>query len=264
MTARPTPRTPLRQGDLFEERGAWCGDDIAPQNDEANPETLDDQNLVEQVAKAKLSSVHVLCAQIIERDLGDAAVPGLVALWNRFKGFGITTPLPEQRLALQTLSAIGSDTAKAAIRKILVAPDLPDSLLPIALQTAATVALNLPQGQIRPWLEHDAPAVRALAFTLIQQTNPPQDILEAGFMDPDPSVRRAALIAAGSLGHRIARDGLLCEFRKNPTSQTIQALVAIADEEIVVEVGRYALANSAHKALIADELDTLEHFKAKK
>ena len=47
-----------------------------------------------------------------ERDLGDEAVPGLVALWNRFKGFGIISPLPEQRLALQTLGEIGTLAAQ--------------------------------------------------------------------------------------------------------------------------------------------------------
>ena len=101
------------QGDLFEERGNWQWPDTS-QHDLGveNLEGLSDKDLVEKTAKATLSNVDLLCAQIVERGLGDIAVPGLVALWNRFKGFGIATPLPEQKLALETLRAIGNEAAK--------------------------------------------------------------------------------------------------------------------------------------------------------
>ena len=87
------------QGDLFEGRGTRCGTD-APQKDmgDKNLEGLSNKDLVGKIAKATLSNVELLCAQIVERGLGDMAVPGLVALWNRFKGFGIKSPLPEQQL----------------------------------------------------------------------------------------------------------------------------------------------------------------------
>lgn len=252
------------QGDLFEERGAWCKTEMPqPELGDENLEGLSDKDLVEKTAKATLSTVDLLCAQIVERGLGDIAVPGLVTLWNRFKGFGIAAPLPEQLLALKTLSAIGSDATKKEISKILAARDLPDSLLPFVLLAAAKVGLNLPQKQILPWLEHDAPIVRAQAFALIQSSNPQRSILETGFSDPDPAVRRAALTAAGNLGHVSARAGLLAEFRKNPTSQTIEALLSIADDDIIVEIGRYALANAPHQTLIADELEALDTSKAR-
>jgi hypothetical protein len=264
MTDRPTSlENPPKQWDLFGERGVERSD-IAPKNVEADPKTLDDQELIEQVPKAKLSNIHSLCTQIAERDLGDAVVPGLVALWNRFKGFGITSSLPEQRLALQTLGAIGTRAAQTEISKILVDPGLPDSLLPVALQAATTVALNLPQRQIIPWLEHEAPMVRALAFTLIQAANPPLKILETGLTDPDPSVRRAALVTAGNLGHQVAKADLLTEFRRNPTSQIIRALLAIADEEVIVITGGFALENQIHQALIVEELSALDDPKAAK
>ncbi len=264
MIGPTASRASPEQGDLFEERGAWCGPDI-PQRDrgDENLESLSDKDLVEKTAKATLSNVDLLCAQIVERGLGDIAVPGLVTLWNRFKGFGIAAPLPEQLLALKTLSAIGNDAAKKEISKILAAQDLPDSLLPFVLQAAVSVGSNLPQAQILPWLEHDAPTVRAQAFALIQSSNPQRSTLEIGFSDPDPAVRRAALTAAGYLGHVSARAGLLVEFRKNPTSQTIEALLSVADDDIIVEIGRYALANQNHQALIADELEALDTAKAR-
>ena len=253
------------QGDLFEERGTWCETEV-PQQDmgDENLEGLSDKDLLEKTAKATLSTLDLLCAQIVERGLGDIAVPSLVTLWNLFKGFGIKSPFPEQQRALETLSAIGNDTAKTAISKILAAQDLPDSLLPLALRAAVRVGLNLPQAQILPWLEHDAPIVRAQAFALIQSSNPQQSTLEIGFSDPDPSVRRAALTTAGNLGHSTAKAGLLAEFRKNPTGQTITALLSVADDDIAVEIGRYALENPPHQALIASELEHLDTPKTQK
>lgn len=265
MIGSSTSQVAPEQGDLFEERGTWCGPDT-PQQDmgDENLEGLSDNDLVGKIAGATLSNVELLCAQIVDRGLGDVAVPELRALWNRFKGFGIKSPLPEQKLALETLAAIGSDAAKSAISKILAAPDLPDSLLPLALLAAARAGLNLPQAQVLPWLEHDAPTVRAQAFALVQSSNPPQSTLEIGFSDPDPSVRRAALISAGNLGHGSAKVGLIAEFRKNPTGQIIEALLSVADDDIIVEIGRYALENPAHQALIADELKALDTAKARK
>ena len=265
MTRSSASQAAPEQGDLFEERGTWCGPDT-PQRDmgDENLEGLPDNDIVGKIAGATLSNVELLCAQIVERGLGDVAVPELSALWNRFKGFGIKSPLPEQQLALETLAAIGSDAAKSAISKILAAPDLPDSLLPLALLAAARGGLNLPQAQVLPWLEHDAPTVRAQAFALIQSSNPQRSTLEIGFTDPDPSVRRAALISAGKLGHGSAKAGLLTEFRKNPTGQIIESLLSVADDDIIVEIGRYALENPTHQALIADELETLDTAKARK
>lgn len=117
-------------------------------------------------------------------------------------------------------------------------PDLPDSLLPVALQAATSVALNLPQRQIILWLEQEATIIRALAFTLIQAASPPLNFLETGITDPDASVRRAALVPAGNIGHHGARAGLLAQFGRNPRSQIIWALLAVVNEEIIVRTGR--------------------------
>jgi hypothetical protein len=263
-----TPGTSVaspEQGDLFEDRGTWHGRDTPPQDmGDEDLDGLSDEDLVKKTAKASLSNVQQLCAQIVARDLGDIAVPGLVALWNRFIGFGIVSALPEQKLALETLSAIGNDAAKREISKILAAQDLPDSLIPFALQAAVSVGLKLPQTQILPWLEHDAPAVRTQAFVLLQPSSPELTTLEIGFSDPDPSVRRAALTVAGNLGHISARAGLLAEFRRNPVSQTIEALLSVADDDIVVEIARYGLENSLHQTLIARELEALDTPKTQK
>jgi hypothetical protein len=260
MTGRPNQS---EQWDLFGERGTGRSN-IVPESVEVDPKALDDQELIEQLPKATLSNIHALCTQIVERDLGDGAVPGLVALWSRFKGFGTTSPLPEQRLALLTLGETGTPDAQNEIRKILAAPGMPDSLLPVALQAAVTAKLSLPLRYITPWLEHKVPLVRALAFSLIQTAIPPLYLLETGLSDPDPSVRRAALVTAGNLGHHIAKAGLLGEFRKSPSSQIIRALLAIADEEIIIKMGRFAMEKRNFQKIIVEELVALENPRASK
>ena len=66
------------------------------------------------------------------------------------------------------------------------------------------------------------------------------------------------------MGLPVAKAGLLGELRKNPTSQILQALFAIADEEIIVITGRFALENTRFHDLIINELTELEDPKASK
>ena len=60
------------------------------------------------------------------------------------------------------------------------------------------------------------------------------------------------------------RKSRIGELRKNPTSQILQALFAIADEEIIVITGRFALENTRFHDLIINELTELEDPKASK
>lgn len=251
------------QGDLFEDRGGWGAQNIAPQHiNEENVKALTDDEIIARIAIAKLSNIEQLCDQVIKRELGDSAVPNLMVLWNRFKGFGITKPLLEQRHTLETLAAIGHGDAKNAINTILMAPDLPDSLLPLALQAAVKVNLYLPFAKVAPWLDHHVTTVRVYAFTLIKSCNPPRTDLERGFSDPDPSVRRAAFITAALLGHTGAKSGLMTEFRKNPNSHIIAALCSIADDDIITQIARYGIQNETYREFIIEELKAMDSKKA--
>ena len=207
----------IRQWDLFGERGTgWT---IAPSSAEVDPKDLDDQKLIEQIPKANLSSRLSNGTWEMKRSPG--------ALW-RFKGFGIKALCPSTRLALQTLGEIGTLAAQTEIRKILAGPPLPDSLLPVALHAATTAKLNLPLRYITPWLEHEA---RTGAGIHSEQTaNPSLNILETGLSSRAFSTVRR-FDHGGKLGPSRARSRLLGELRKNPTSQILQALFAIADEE---------------------------------
>ena len=245
------------QWDLFGERGHDVADASSPRED-IDPTELDDHELIEQLPKATLSNVHALCEQVTQRGLGDAAVPALEALWLRFRGFGITSPLIEQLLALNTLGSIGGGPARDVIQRVIDAKDLPACLFPHALQAAVTSRLHVPLRLVLPWLEHEDPMVRAPAFTLAQRTQPPAHVMEAGLTDPYALVRRSALVAMGNLGHKGARPGLLAELNRNPTSEIVFALVAIADEDVIRHLGRCAMQNEALHPIIVEELEMLD------
>ena len=132
------------QGDLFEGRGTRCGTD-APQKDmgDKNLEGLSDKDLVGKIAKATLSNVDLLCAQIMERGLGDMAVPSLVALWNRFKGFGIKSP---QDAAAIGAVADGVVVGSALVGAIAASLDGDGKATDMTLKSVADLTASLAQG----------------------------------------------------------------------------------------------------------------------
>ena len=262
MTRVPkSPKDTPEQWDLFGSRPRNFAASPAPEREEAL-ESLDDPEIVALLPKANLSNVQGLCAQVIARDLGDRAVPALESLWRRFRGYGRTGALPEQRCALDTLARIGTPPARDRLTRIIGTPDLPDALLPLALHAAVTARLVLPLSHIVPWLDHRVPEVRALAFSLARAANPPENILETGLSDSDPFVRRAALITLGTLGHTRAKPGLLVELDRNPTGEIVRALATIADADILTRLGRCARRNAALKPFILEELADLDDPRA--
>ena len=224
-------------------------------------QALSDPELLALIPKANLSNVGDLCNEVLNRDLGDAAVPALDALWHRFRGYGDKGALPEQRGALNTLARIETATARETLTRIVRATH-PDTLLPAVLQAAVTAGLPLPLRQIEPWLDHKLPEVRVCGFALAQKANPPAYLLEKGLSDPYPSVRRAALISAGLLEHVFAKQGLLQELDRAPNSQVIEALIGILDEDILVLLRRCGEQNEALRPFIIAELKATEDPKA--
>lgn len=248
-----THRSSTEQGDLFGDRF------LTPENPSVpatNPDLdkYDDQKIIALIPKANLSNVESLCGQVLQRGLGDAAVPALETLWHRFRGYGREGALPEQRFSLETLAHIGTQSARTVLTRIVCSSELPEALLPLALEAALTARLVLPLHQISPWLEHDIPLVRQLAYTLVGYSSPPGYLLERGCSDPDPAVRRTVRITMGMLGHGSAKQPLLTELDRNPTGDIVRALAAIADADIIVRLGRCAEANPELVDFIIEEL----------
>ena len=251
------PMTPPEQFDLFSTRGTVVTDAAAAPRP-LNPETLSDEDILDRLPMAGISDVRLLCSLAVRRRLGDRAVPALEVLWRRFKGFGRERPLTEQTAVIETLAGLGTEAAGQALARVVAAHDLPPPLLPAALSAALSASLKLPAHFLRPLLGHADPRIRELAARLSGFGQPDIGALDACLNDTQPAVRRAAAVVLGKFGYAGARAILLNELRRTPTGEIVEALSAIADDDIVVHLGRCAEAHPALAGQIAAELEEME------
>ena len=253
------------QGTLFD-RPAPSRDRHTVTNAGASPDPsrLSDREVLEGIPGANLARAEALCEQVISRGLGDAAVPALGELWDRFRGFGIDRPCSEQLAVLSALSRIGTKQSGILVKRIAEDPGLPTALLPQALKAALACRVRFTPQRIAVWVESEQPAVRALAFSLAQWVSPPWRILEMGRSDPDQTVRNAALITMGKLGLNAARAGLLTLLDRIPNADIVRALATIADDEVITLLGRCAEEHEALRSVILEELKEMDNCKAQK
>ena len=235
--------TAQRQLDLFAERGgveprhspqAVASSDPAPAGD-----TLSDDDLLELIPNAGPSNVEAVCSEVVSRSL-QAAVPALEALWRRFSGFGIEKPLREQLAVVDTLARLGGTDARSALRRIVLSKGLPASLLPASLQAAASAGLALPAPFVDPLLDHENAAVRGAAFALAARASVPADRLYASLFDRSAANRRMAAVALGLRGDSRARQPLLDELARAPSTEIIEAVATVWDDDTIVHLGRCA------------------------
>lgn len=255
-----------RQPDLFDMQGrsrARLGRAAAPADAGPSVAGLSDDELVAMIPQADLSTVEALGAEAASRSL-EEAVPALEGLWRRFEGFGIGTPLLEQRVVLGTLAQMEDGGARTALRRIVLSRSLPGSLLADALRAAASAGLALPAAFVAPLLGHEDAAVRARAFELSVRAGVPGHALRGGLSDSSACVRRSAAIAMGARGDDAARELLLDELARQPSNEVIEALAAIWDEDIVVHLGRLAERQPGYRNAVLDVLRDIETPKARK
>ena len=261
----PISRDGLQQRDLFDPpEDSPVQPKPPPKGEVIDFAELSDEEVIDGIPGASLSNATTLCADALKRRLGDRAVPAFTKLWDNYQGFGRTKPWPEQICALEALAKTGTRTAAAAIRKIITSRDIPPGLLHSVLDAAVSYDLSFSMQQVVAWLEHEKPLVRSLGYTLAKRSNPPARILQDGIEDSDPTVRRAALITAGMLGHQFAKEGLLYEMNLNPNSKIVSALAAIADENIVTQLGRCGERNANLRPVIVKELLDMDNPRAGK
>ena len=222
---------------------------------------LPDGELPVMLAEANLSNVESLCTEVVNRSL-DTAVPALVRLWRRFTGYGMKTPLLEQVSVLKTLAQLESLPAQTALRQIVLSVEVQGSLLGLALAAAVDAGLNLPAEFIAPFLQHENPDVRVSAFQLADGAGITGQVLRDGLADPFASVRRAAAITLGLCSDAAAKEILLRELRGNPSSRVIEAIAEIADDDVIVHLGRCAMSHPAYAAGIIEILREMENPKA--
>ena len=245
------------QLDLFAERGG-VEPRHSPQTSVSSApalavDTLSDNDLLEVIPNAGPSNVEAVCSEVVSRSL-QVAVPALEALWRRFSGFGIEKPLPEQLAVVDTLARLGGAEARSALRWIVLSKGLPASLLPAALQAAASTRLALPAPFVDPLLDHQDATVRGAAFALAASANVPADRLHARLFDRSAADRRAAAVALGLRGDSRARQPLVEELERSPSPEIIEAVAAVWDDDAIVRLGRCA---RRHPRLAGAVLDAL-------
>ena len=244
------------QPDLFAERGTVRARRVPEPmaSPAAAPvETLSDDDLFASLEKAGPSNVEAVCSEIVSRSL-EAAVPALAALWRRFAGFGVETPLREQLAVLDTLARLGGTDARSTLREIVLSKGLPTSLLPAAARAAASAGLALPAAFVGPLLDHEDAAVRGAAFVLAARTDVPADRLREGLFDRSAANRRAAAVALGLRGDASARQPLCDELARCPSTEVIDAITAVWDDDAIVHLGRCARRHPRLAGAVVDAL----------
>ena len=96
------------QPDLFDERGLTDAGGVEALPDPAMPlvpADLTDEALIAMLPQASMLVAEGLCSEAASRGLV-GAVPALEQVWRRFAGFGIGTPLVEQRAVLNALARL--------------------------------------------------------------------------------------------------------------------------------------------------------------
>ena len=244
------------QLDLFAERGrviARRAPEPIASPTAAPVEMLSDDDLLESIQKAGPLSINVVCSEIVSRSL-EAAVPALEALWERFAGFGVEKPLREQLAVLYTLARLGGMDARSTLRGIVLSKGLPASLLPAASQAAASAGLALPAAFVGPLLDHEDAEVRGAAFVLAARTDVRTDRLREGLFDRSAANRRAAAIALGLRGDASARQPLQNVLARYPSTEVIEAIAAVSDDDAIVHLGRCARRHPRLAGAVVDAL----------
>ena len=250
------PEAEPSQLDLFAERGRVMPHHVPElmARSAATPaETLSDDDLLESVPSAGPSNIEAVCSEIVSRSL-EAAVPALEALWRRFSGFGVERPLREQLAVLETLTRLGGTDARSALRAIVLSPGLPASLLPAALQAAISAGLALPAAFVGPLLDHEDAVVRGAAFVLAAKSDVPADRLRQGLLDRSAANRRAAAVALGLRGDVRARQPLYDELARCPSTEVIEAITEVWDDDAIVHLGRCARRHPQFAGAVLDAL----------
>ena len=230
--------TGVRQYDLFGDRETVAPVAV-PAARPVCPDTLSDEELLDRLPAAGIADAGPLCGLVVERGLDDRALPALERLWRRFAGFGQDRLLPEQVAVVETLAKIGTAAAREVLAGIVTAPDLP---FPCCRQRCAP-PWRCPSGFPEPspvpcWrmaIRRSEFAIRLRAFGRTDFEG-----LEACLADTHPAVRRAAAVVLGGFGRDQAKTVLLAELERYPTDDLVDALASIADDDIVVHLGRCA------------------------
>ena len=201
------------------------------------PERLCDGELIAAIPDATLADAVALTTEAGKRRL-IAAIPALVALCNRFVGYGASAVAPEQVGALHALGAIGGPQAANAVSRLIVKKIVQGPTLSTALTVAAQLAVVLPSDVAVGLLRDPDPSVRAAACGCVRSGAEVIAALLSLANDPDSEVAVASACALGGFGRKEALERLKRYLAERPSHRVVEALTRVADEEAIVRLAR--------------------------
>jgi hypothetical protein len=186
----------------------------------------------------------------------------LVALCNRFVGFGVDCRVPEQIATLDALGAIGGPEASRSVRQMIVKGIVQGPNLVAALIAASRPDVKLNPDVALPFLRHAEPSVRAAACACVRAGGDIVATLIELLTDLNGEVGIAAACALGGMGRVEALNLLKRCLIEKPSPRVIEALAGVADEEAIVFLGRLGRKRPELANSVLSALDEIDHAKA--
>lgn len=251
----PDPTT--RQYDLFTASEAPPSVEPAARARRTPPRDrrqMTDEALCASVAAVSLGDAAEVLGEVARRQLA-AAIPQLACLIRRFKGFLTRGPIIEQTEALQALVAIGGSGAADVVRRAIEHGEFNCANLGAALRAAARLHIRLAPNVVELALGHDLAEIRIAACAFASARPNQLALLIDRLGDEDARVRTAAACALGELGRVEARSKLARLLQVSPSIAIIEAAVGVADEDLVVQLGKLARERDAFRDCIVEALE---------
>lgn len=222
---------------------------------------LADDELIAALPRAGLAAASSLAAEAGRRRLA-GAVWALERLCRRLTGFGADSLVPEQAAALEALAKIGGEAARQAAARLVLNQVVQGPTLVSALGVAAQLGSFIPPLHLAPLLRDADPAIRAAACLCVRSAGPHLALLTELLDDLNGEVAIAAAVALGRLGRIEARPVLMNQLHHQPSAEVIEALVPIADQEVIVVLGRVARAIHDLAQPVLDALEQIGNCRA--
>lgn len=252
------PEPPATQLDLF--AGSVFVAPVEPASLDwapLDPTRLSDAELIAVLPRARQAEVTALTKEAAQRGLADA-IPALEALCRRFAGFGLDREVTEQAAALRCLAELGGNPAAEAVTRLIAAGTVCGPGLRVALEAAATLGCRLPPHRVAAFLRDGNPAVRQAACPCPRGGAEVIATLIELLSDLHPAVSHAATLALGRLGRREAAPVLTQLLQTAPTTEVVQALATIAEEDDWVRLGQIAWQKPELAAVVLTVLEESE------
>lgn len=254
----------VSQGDLFE-RAAWQPDPAVEKmvtDRTVKLQHLDGIALIAAIPMISRADCTAYVEEVLRRDMREA-IPSLEQLCRRFKGYGRHHRIHEQIIALEALTSLGGPEASDSVLRMVSEQIIEGPAVQNALAAAVTLMVRLPYDCVIAYLRHPDPGVRALACHLALFWSRTENVLNELLDDLHREVMEAAAITLGRMGNPIARPPLLAMLARSPSKDIVTALAEIADDDILVLLGRIAAAKpGALRDDVIEALDRSDHPRA--